>query len=77
MPCLTTALGDLTPLLRLREKKKQNMQIEKTFLSAKIQHLKLNAPSINVKIQSEETLTTQVLLFVTTKNMGLYINETR
>ena len=75
MPCFTTLFGDLTPLLRLLEKKiNKNKQKEST---PKNQHLKLKAPSNNVKIQSEENLTIKIYFFVTTKLVGLYIHETR
>ena len=57
--------------------KQQKKQKENTFFTAKFQHLNLKAPSINVKIQSEESLTTQTYFFVCRKQMGLYINETR
>ena len=50
--------------------------MKKTYFTAKLKHLILKAPSNNVKIQSEEDLTTQVYFFVTTKHMGLYISET-
>ena len=46
----------------------------KKHFTAKLKHLNLKAPSNNVKIQSEENLSTQVYFFVTTKHTGLYIN---
>ena len=48
-----------------------------TYFAAKLKHLNIKAPSNNVKIQSDENLTTQVYLIVTTKHMSLYINETK
>ena len=82
MNCITTSL--ITALTRsdtinrtTREKnKQQNKQKEQIFL-AKFQLLNLKAPSNNVKIQSEETLATQSNFFVSIKQMGLCINETR
>ena len=37
--------------------------MKKTYFTAKLKHLNLKAPSNNVKIQSEEDLTTQVYFF--------------
>ena len=50
---------------------------KKNIFTAKIQHLNLKAFSNNVKIQSEETLTTQSYFLVTTQQMKLHINEIR
>ena len=54
--------------------RKENKQQHK---QKNIQHLNLKAPSNNVKIQSNETLTTQIYFFVATKQMRFYINETK
>ena len=62
----------------MREKKRTTKCAKpKTFSTAKIRHLNLKAHSNNVEIQSDKILTTQINFFVTTKQMGLYINETR
>ena len=38
--------------------------------------LNLKAPSNNVKTQSNKSLTTKIYLFLTTKQLGLFLNET-
>ena len=45
--------------------------------TTKIQHLNLKAHCKHVKTQSEDTLTTQIYFFVTLKQMGLCIVETK
>ena len=80
MPFLITALTRSATLNKTtgEKYKQQNKQNEKkTYFTAKLKHLNLKAPSNNVKIQSEENLSTQVYFFVTTKHTGLYINETK
>ena len=80
MSCLITALTRSHTINKTtgEKNKQQNAQKEKrTYSTAKIQNLNLKATSNNVKIQSEETLTTQTYFFVTTKKMRLYNNVTR
>ena len=72
LPCLNTALKNSHTINRTTRQKINNTNKQKekqTFLTAKIHHLNLKSPSNNVKIQSEETLTTQVYFSVTTKQM--------
>ena len=70
MPFLITALTRTATLNQTMGEKniQQNRQNEKkTYFTAKLKHLSLKAPSNNVKLQSEENLTTQVYIFVTTQ----------
>ena len=62
MPCLITALTRSHTIKKTTGEK--NEQNKKKF-TAKIQHLNLIATSSNVKIQSEETLTTAIHFSVT------------
>ena len=41
--------------------------------SAKTQYLNLKAPSNNVKLQSDKTLTKQIYFFLTTQQMGVFL----
>ena len=67
MPCLITALTRSHTINKTTGEKKQQSKQKKTFCTTKIQHLNLKAPSINIKTQSEETLTTRICIFVTRK----------
>ena len=71
MPCLITMRSALK---RLREK--NNKSKNKNF-TAKTQYLNLKATSDNVNLQSNKTLTTQILFFLTTHQMGFSLNATR
>ena len=62
MPFLIKALTRSATLNKTtgEKNKQQNKQNEKkTYFTTKLKHLNLKAPSSNVKIQSEENLTTQ------------------
>ena len=76
IPCLIKALKRSVNR-KLREKTKQTTNQQKKHLLAKFEHLSLNAPVNNVQIQSYKSLTPQVFILVITKQMGLYIIETR
>ena len=54
---------------------KQNRQKEK--IRQKFNTNNLKAPTNNVKIQSDKTLTTKIYLFISTKQMQIYIFENR
>ena len=65
------------PLLILRENNQKISIKKKHFLRAKTQYLNLKAPNNNVKVQSDKSLTKQIYVFLTTKQMGIFRNETR
>ena len=60
MPCLITALTQSHTINKTTGEKINNKNSKKNLFTAKIQHLNIKASSNNVKIQSEETLTTQI-----------------
>ena len=60
-------------------RKKANNKIsrnESFSLRVKTQYSNLKAPGNNVKMQSDETLTTHSYFFLTTQHMGTFLNET-
>ena len=73
--CIKNCPRDLPQLitLRVRKKHKKKLSKKKKNFTAKSPHLNLKAPYKNVKMQSEETLTTEIFFFV----IGFYIKETR
>ena len=80
MSCLITALTRSHTIKKTTGEKinyKLGKRKKKTLFTAKIHHLNLKTPSNNVKIQSEKNLTTKIYFFVDTKEMRLYIKETR
>ena len=58
IPCLTTALTRFAIKKTTRKNTKNKKSINKNF-TVKTQYLNLKAPSNNVKMQSDKTLTTQ------------------
>ena len=58
-------------------RKKQTTKYAKTNFKAKSQYLSLKAPSNDVKMQSDKTLTTQTYFFLTIQQMENFIHETR
>ena len=75
MPCpLQQSL--VLPLKRVRAKNTNKISKNKNF-KAITQYLNLKAPSNNVKMQSDKTLTTQSYPFLTIQQMKTFHNETR
>ena len=75
MPCLIKTRSAIK-----KSTKKETRTTEKNKIqnfSAKTQNLKLKAPSKNVKLQSDKTVITQFYFFLTTYQMGFFLNETR
>ena len=78
MPCFNTALTRSANIKTAVEKKtNKKKQKQKTFFTAKTQHLNLKASSNNLKAQSDKILTAQIYVFNTTKQMGFDFIETR
>ena len=78
MPILITTLARSAIKKRLREKKTKNKISKKNKnFKAKNQYLNLKAPSNNVKMQSDKTLTTQTNFFLTKQQMEIFLNEIR
>ena len=77
MPCLNTVLTRSTINRTTRKKQTTKQAKTQNIFTAKTQYLKLKAPSNNVKLQSDETLTTQIYIFQITKQMGFCFKETR
>ena len=76
MPCL---IATRSSLKRLREKKQQQPQRKsknKNF-KAKIQYLNLKATRHKVKLQSEKNPNYTNIIFLTTQQMGFFLNEIR
>ena len=60
------------------EKKTTNSEISKNKnFTAETQYINLKAPSNNVKMQSDKTLTTQIYFFLTIQQMDVFHNEIR
>ena len=57
--------------------KKNKWNKPKQKFHGKAQYLKLKAPSNNVKMQSDKTLTTQAYFSLTLHPMEIFLNETR
>ena len=66
MPCLITTRAAIENKTRQNNNKKGKNE----NFTAKTQYLKLKAPSNNVQLQSDKTLTTQIYFFLTTQHMG-------
>ena len=65
-------------MIKTTRKETTTTKISKTKnFTAKTQHLKLKAPSNNVRLLSDETLTTQIYFFLTTQQIRVFLNETR
>ena len=50
-------------------------QKAKTIISRQKLYLSLKAPSNKVKLQSDKTLTTRIIFFLTKHQMGFFINK--
>ena len=76
MPCLNTALTRSAN--KKTTKKTTNKKISKckSFM-AENQYINLKAPSNNVKMQSDKTLTTKNLFFLTLQQMDVFLNGIR
>ena len=74
MPCLITTGSANEQTTREKQQKKQK---QKLLGTAKTQYINLQAPSNNVKLQSDKTLTTHVYFFLNTHQIGFFLNETR
>ena len=68
MPYLTTALTR-SALKTHREKKQTIKRAKIKNFTAKTQYINLKAPSNNVKMQSDKTLTKTIYFFQTTQRM--------
>ena len=75
MPCLITA-PTRSDIKESTREKKQITKLEKKF-TAQTEYLNLKAPSNNVKMQSDKTLTTQIYFFQTIQQMESFLNETK
>ena len=75
MACLITAPKRAANKKDYEKNKQKNKQ--KQNFTAKTQYLNLKAPSNNVKMQSDKTLTTQIYFFLTMQQMEIFLNETR
>ena len=71
MSCLITTRSAIKNTTR---KQKQQQKTQQKF-TAKTQYLNSKAPSNNVRLQSDKTLTTQTYFFLTTQQMRN--NDTR
>ena len=72
MPCLITMRSATEKTPRKNNKKSKN----KNF-TAKTQYLNLKALINNVKLQSDKILTTQIYVFLTTHQLGFFLNVSR
>ena len=75
MSCLITALTR-SAIEKITRKKTNNKISENKNFKTETQYLNLKAPSKNVKMQSDKTLTTQIYFFLTTQRMDVFLNET-
>ena len=66
MPCLITALRKHA-IKKTTRRKTNNRESKNKNFTAKTQYLNLKAPSNNVKIQSDKTLTIQLYPFFITQ----------
>ena len=69
MPCLITTKSVIEQTTRENQQKKQK---QKLLGTAKTQYLNLQAPSNNVKIQSDKTLITQIYFFSNYTSDGIF-----
>ena len=76
MPCIISTLTRSVIKKTTRKNKQQKKPIPKIF-EANTQYLKLKAPSNNVKMQSDKTLTKQTYFFLTIQQKEIFLNETR
>ena len=75
MPCLITVpiRSDIKKTMR---QKKQPKKLAKLNFAAKTDYLNLKAHSNNVKMQSDNTLTTQINFLPTMQRIESFLNET-
>ena len=76
MPCLITEPTRSADKETARKKNKQKISKNKNF-AAKTEYQNLKAPSNNLKMQSDKTLTTQIYFFLTIQQMEMFLNENR
>ena len=67
----------MSSAIKKTTRKKNNKISKNKNFKAKTQYLNLKAPSNNVKMQSDKTLTTQSYYFLTTQQMKIFNIETR
>ena len=72
MACLITAL---TRSVVKKTTRKSNKISKNKNVTAKTKYLNLKAPSNNVKLQSDKTLTTHFYFFLTTQQMKFELNN--
>ena len=72
MPRLITTRSATEKSTRKKQQKSKN----KNF-TAKTQYHNLKALINNVKLQSDKTLTTQIYVFLTTHQLGFFLNVSR
>ena len=77
MPCLITAPRRSDIKETTRQRKTNNKISKNKNFSAKIEYLKLKAPSSDVKTHSNTKLTTQNYFLLTMQQMESFLNETR
>ena len=77
MPSLITKLTRLANINPTGEKISKKIGKHKKFFYGKKSSSKLSEPSNKVEIPSDKTLTIQISVFITKKQMGFYINEIR
>ena len=77
MSCLITAPTRSTVKETKIKKNTTNKISKNKNFTEKNEYQNLNAPSNNVKMQSDKTLTTQIYFFRTTQQMEIFLNETR
>ena len=75
MPCPITSIT--SSAIKRTTRKKNNKISKNENFKAKTQYLNLKAPSNNVKMQSDKTLSTQNYYFLTIQQMKNFHNETR
>ena len=73
MPC------PITTRSAVKKSTRKNNREKRVFKKnhSKNSYLNYKAPSNNVKLQSDKTLTTQIYFFLTTHQMGFFLNDTR
>ena len=76
MPCPITTITSSAIKKTTRKRTNNKISKHKNF-KAKTQYLNLKAPSNNVRMQSDKTLTTQSYYFLTIQQMKIFHNETR
>ena len=75
MPCLIIALTKSAIKKTARKKTNNKIRKNKNF-TLKTQYQKFKATNNNVKMQLDETLSTQILFFLTIQQMETFLIET-